>query len=259
MLFQRLRMAEKGALLAAKGKRLTGVSGMPPRRGHLSPPLLGQGGLSIMKSVALGLALAAVGMATAAHASLSVIPIASPGNWSAFDNVNVGSTFGMTMTNAGMISFTTDGNVAVGTNPNVDAAPAGDSSHYVWGVGGVTVTFANPVTSFDIYWGSIDGSSSNNNVLTIGSDSITGAYLVSQGYADGGGDQSGSIDNRWFQISSTTPFTTFTASSTTNAFEFDMSGSAPEASTWAMMLMGFAGLGYAALRRGRNASPAAVA
>jgi hypothetical protein len=31
--------------------------------------------------------------------------------------------------------------------------------------------------------------------------------------------------------------------------------SVPEASTWAMMLTGFAGLGFAALRRGRKTAP----
>jgi fibro-slime domain-containing protein len=37
-----------------------------------------------------------------------------------------------------------------------------------------------------------------------------------------------------------------------------LSPSVPEASAWAMMLMGFAGLGFAAVRRGRKVAPAAA-
>jgi hypothetical protein len=221
-----------------------------------------------MKSLLLGLSIAAVGAVTAAHATVSIVQIASPGNWSAFDNVTVGLQSGSTATNSGLITFTTDGNVAVGTNVNVNAAPAGDASHYLWGVGGATITFANAVTSFDIYWGSIDGSGNNNNslVLNVGSDTITSDHLVSMGLTNGAGNQFDIFDNQWFRISDTNPFTSFTASSTTNAFEFDMAGPSvtqtsgvPEPSTWAMMLIGFAGLGYAAFHRRKDSAPRAMA
>jgi hypothetical protein len=211
-----------------------------------------------MKSLLLGLSVAAVGAVTAAHATLSIVQIASPGNWSAFDNVTVGLQSGSTATNSGLITFTTDGNVAVGTNVNVNAAPAGDASHYLWGVGGATITFANAVTRFDIYWGSIDGNGNNNNslVLNVGSDTITGDNLVAMGLTNGAGNQFDIFDNQWFRISDTNPFTSFAVSSTTNAFEFDMAGPSvtqtsgvPEPSTWAMMLLGFAGLGYAGFKR----------
>jgi hypothetical protein len=211
-----------------------------------------------MKSLLLGLSIAAVGAVTAAHATVSIVQIASPGNWSAFDNVTVGLQSGSTATNSGFITFTTDGNVAVGTNVNVNAAPAGDASHYLWGVGGATITFANAVTRFDIYWGSIDGNGNNNNslVLNVGSDTITGDNLVAMGLTNGAGNQFDIFDNQWFRISDTNPFTSFAVSSTTNAFEFDMAGPSvtqtsgvPEPSTWAMMLLGFAGLGYAGFKR----------
>ena len=214
-----------------------------------------------MKSLLLGLSIAAVGAVTAAHATISIVEIASPGNWSAFDDVTVGLQSGSTITNAGPITFTTDGSVAVGTNVNVNAAPAGDTSNYLWGVGGATVTFANAVKSFDIYWGSIDGNSSNNNsiVLNVGSDTITGDDLVSMGLANGAGNQSDTFDNKWFRILDTDPFTSFTVISTRNAFEFDMAGGVPEPSTWAMMLVGFAGLGYAAFHRRKDSAPRVMA
>ena len=37
-----------------------------------------------------------------------------------------------------------------------------------------------------------------------------------------------------------------------NAFRLDLGTPAPEPSTWAMMLLGFAGLGYAGYRRSRR-------
>ena len=221
-----------------------------------------------MRLLLLGLSIAAVGAVTAAHATVSIVQIASPGNWSAFDNVTVGLQSGSTATNSGLITFTTDGNVAVGTNVNVNAAPEGDASHYLWGVGGATITFANTVTSFDIYWGSIDGNGNNNNslVLNVASDTITGDDLVSMGLTNGAGNQFDIFDNQWFRISDTNPFTSFTASSTTNAFEFDMAGPSvtqtsgvPEPSTWAMMLIGFAGLGYAAFHRRKDSAPRVMA
>jgi hypothetical protein len=221
-----------------------------------------------MRLLLLGLSIAAVGAVTAAHATVSIVQIASPGNWSAFDNVTAGLQSGSTATSSGLITFTTDGNVAVGTNVNVNAAPEGDASHYLWGVGGATITFANTVTSFDIYWGSIDGNGNNNNslVLNVASDTITGDDLVSMGLTNGAGNQFDIFDNQWFRISDTNPFTSFTASSTTNAFEFDMAGPSvtqtsgvPEPSTWAMMLIGFAGLGYAAFHRRKDCAPRVMA
>jgi hypothetical protein len=38
--------------------------------------------------------------------------------------------------------------------------------------------------------------------------------------------------------------------------DFALGGAVPEPSTWAMMLIGFAGLGYAGYRRAREPRPA---
>src|SRR5207344_1812109 len=96
-----------------------------------------------------------------------------------FDNNTVGdkSGYSQALTSAGLtaIGFTTDGAVANGTTVNVNAAPAGDTSNYLWGVNGdnglsddpfkkgATVLFltkdlkeAVKVNWFYIYWGSID-------------------------------------------------------------------------------------------------------
>ena len=45
------------------------------------------------------------------------------------------------------------------------------------------------------------------------------------------------------------PIEFFAASSTSNAFEFHMGSTVPEPSTWAMMLVGFAGIGFRTYRK----------
>jgi hypothetical protein len=124
----------------------------------------------------------------------------------------------------------------------------------VEGGGSETATFATPQTSLSIYWGSIDGDTGGNlnlNSIAISVDgfTLTGADLATMG-ALGRGDQTNPLDNQLVTITGLGPFTEVTFASTGNAFEFSLPGSGvPEPSTWAMMALGFAGLGYAAFRR----------
>ena len=238
-----------------------------------------------MTKMLLTTALASIGFATAAYAgsvtvngvTLTQIPAE---NTLTFDNNPIGSTFGTSTacgTSAGCvgISFSTDGNVWQGLNSGISAPPAGDTSHYLWGLtNGALVDFSRPVTYFDIYWGSIDAFTTSNGsirydntlfVQTFNND-VTGTDLVDANSLFGGnlnpaingfGNQFDANDNQWFRVSLADggQINAFLASSTNNAFEFDMAG-APEASTWAMMGLGFAGLGFAAFRRGRKTSVA---
>ena len=243
-----------------------------------------------MKRFLLATALASVGFATAAHAGsvtidgLTITQILAeyPGT---FNNNPIGSTTGYSgvcnSAYCGTIAFSSDGGVQQGTT-GAYAQPAGDGSHYLYGVnfpaaafggiyvGGLTgsiVTFNSyQPDSFNIYWGSIDalttstGSTRYDNTLTVyglGDNiiigSITGSELVAAtaewaAPVQGLGDQLDANDNQWFNISADQSILGFSAYSTNNAFEFDMAV-VPEPSTWAMMLLGFAGLGYAALRR----------
>jgi PEP-CTERM motif len=186
----------------------------------------------------------------------------------------------------GAIQFASDGGVANGTSGSA-ATPAGDTTNYLWGVNGLNplgfngaeVIF-NPAngadglpTSFNIFWGSIDalmtnpdGSPRYDNTLTVFTsvntqDSVTGSQLAAAGVfgVNGFGNQFSANDNQWFNIHDTAgTIEFFTARSTNNAFEFDMGSSVPEPSTWAMMVLGFASLGYAAFRRGAKAKTRAL-
>jgi hypothetical protein len=142
--------------------------------------------------------------------------------------------------------------IEIGTIASFSADPLGDTLPYMAVEGGGTeqVVFDTARTSISIYWGSIDGNQGGNNnlnTITLGGFTLTGADLVGLG-ATGTGDQTSSLGNELITITGLDPFTKATFSSTNNAFEFSLAN-VPEPSTWAMMMLGFAGLGYAAFRR----------
>jgi hypothetical protein len=157
-----------------------------------------------------------------------------------------------------------------GTLANVYAAPLGMGTSQITGTtymaveggGTETVTFATPRTSIAIYWGSIDDGTDGGNInsfaITIDSYTLTGADLVSMFGAHGGGSQTDPKANQLVTISGLGAFTDATFSSTKNAFEFSLGTAVPEASTWAMMALGFVGLGYAAFRRNTKGRALAI-
>jgi PEP-CTERM motif len=215
-----------------------------------------------------------------------IITQISPENPTTFNDVPTGPTGFLKNSTVcdsaycGPIQFSSDGAVENGTTNGISAAPMGDSTNYLYGVNGVNplgfqgaeVIFNPPngeaglPNSFNIYWGSIDALMTNpdgtpryDNVLTVFTipsvntqDSVTGSQLAAADVfgVNGFGTHNHPNDNQWFNVRDTAgPILFFTASSARNAFEFDMGSSVPEPSTWAMMALGFAGLGYAAFRR----------
>jgi hypothetical protein len=148
---------------------------------------------------------------------------------------------------------------AKGTTSGISAAPLGmgtgpDGTTYmsVEGGGVEMATWAKPQTSLSIYWGSIDGNSNLNTLaITIDGYTLTGADLISLG-ALGAGDQGAPADNQWVTIKGLGDFTQVAFSSTANAFEFSLGSPVPEPSTWAMMGLGFAGLGLMGWRKTRQ-------
>jgi hypothetical protein len=232
------------------------------------------------------LALAAITPAShAATVTIGNITIeqVNPFKPGTFDNNKVGDKAGFSkaVTSAGLttIGFATDGAVATGSAAGVNAEPAGDKTNYLWGFRGANGLSTNPfkfgatvlfltndmkdgvlVNWFYIYWGSIDAITGDgyDNTLTLSNgDSVNGSQLAAAAFnplVNGQGDQKDANDNEWFKISDKTAFFGFNAFSSRHAFEFDMA--VPEPSTWVMMGLGFAALGYGAFRRGAKASTA---
>jgi hypothetical protein len=164
---------------------------------------------------------------------------------------------------------------AKGTTPGISAAPLGMGTSTTTGTtymsveGGGTemASWATPQTSLSIYWGSIDGnvpgapSGGNINDLSITVDgyTLTGLDLMAMG-AHGTGSQTDPKANELVTITGLAAFTTVEFHTSRNAFEFSLgsSSSVPEPATWAMMMLGFAGLGYTAFRRNSKGRALAV-
>jgi hypothetical protein len=188
-----------------------------------------------------------------------------------FDDIPVGSS---NFTDHGIV-FSGPGTVQDTSVPGNYAQPAGDKSNYMAVEGGQTETLTapslyGPFGGFSIYWGSIDGKGNINTLAFWDAAkevySITGAQLKSMGLSTGAGSWTSKLDNEFFTFKGLPDFTSVTLSTVQNAFEFDLPVAAfgpqadppaiapdpsavPELTTWVMVIVGFASLGYAAFRR----------
>jgi hypothetical protein len=92
----------------------------------------------------------------------------------------------------------------------------------------------------------------------MGAYTLTGTQLATMFGADDNGNQGSPLGNQLVTITGLTPFTTASFSSTGDAFEFSLVG-VPEPSTWAMMAIGFAAMGFIGFRRTRTRSTISIA
>jgi hypothetical protein len=227
-----------------------------------------------------GLLGAVVAIALSSAANAASIAILSPGDMgppagygsaATFDGVSAeayGSTLPFGSFLDGGASFSGSGVVMNNGGQGslgLYATPFGDATNYmaVLGGGSEAIAYSGLKDSFGLYWGSVDAYNSltfyAGDVLVA---TISGADLGSSVSANGGQGDYGS--NAYVWITALPQFDRVVAASSSNAFEFDnvIAGLAPrftgavaavpEPSTWAMLLIGFAGLGYGALRRKRT-------
>ena len=171
------------------------------------------------------------------------------------------------ITNVGGITFSGTAliaNNAPGTSAGISASPAGDATNYMSILGGnsETLTFAATETRFGLYWGSIDAY--NSISFFSGNDAspfltLTGNTLNAAPPVGSNGDQSSALTNSYLTFTDLS-FNKIVLASAQNSFEFDnlsyggaehhfSVGSVPEPSTWAMMVLGFVGVGFMTYRR----------
>lgn len=179
-------------------------------------------------------------------------PVASTINFDAVaPNTQPGNLNGFTVTG--------EGGVRTGDASGVYAQPAGSSGNYFTtsydgsGYPTATSTFTSSqvYSSFSLLWGSIDAYNTINfflNGVNVGSFSGATAGII--GAPAPFGNQESGASNRY--VSFTGLYDTVSFGSTQAAFEVDnltFAGAVPEPATWAMMMLGFAGVGFMAYRR----------
>ena len=135
--------------------------------------------------------------------------------------------------------------------PGEHLAPSPFGAYAYADAGGFVFHANQTMTSIEFNWGSWDYqpvTGSGTNIFAAGNTIITGAVLAGAFPFSGPRDAS-------IIITGLAPFTEATWSNyPASIFEFNNVGvpgatATPELSTWAMLLLGFAGLGYAARRR----------
>jgi hypothetical protein len=163
-------------------------------------------------------------------------------------------------TSNALVTYTSTGQVGVvqGTNNFFNVAPTTDTTPYlsVFAGGSETLTLTTPATAFGLYWGSIDH---YNDLKLYNGATLLADISLAQLLATPGG--SGIIDgvtSEYVTISNLgAGITSVVMTSSINSFESDNLEvtSVPEASTWAMMLIGFASVGFLSYRS-RSRRPA---
>jgi hypothetical protein len=219
-------------------------------------------------------AIVALGLSSTGHAaSITILPAgdlgppAGYGSGATFDTVSAeayGSTAPFGSFVEGGAAFSGSGVVMNnGEQPflGLYATPYGDSTNYmaVLGGGSENIVYSGLKTVFGLYWGSVD----TYNYLTFYNGdtvvaTITGSDVAPPMQANGG--QTDYTSNGYVWITALPQFDRVVAASSSYSFEFDnvvaggatLSAAVPEPSTWAMLLLGFAGLGYAAVRRNKG-------
>jgi hypothetical protein len=215
-------------------------------------------------------AVVALGLSTAANAaSITILP---PGDLGPPAGYGTGATFnavaaqpyGSTTSSGSFLdggaAFSGSGVVMNNGGQGSDglyATPYGDATNYlaVLGGGSEQIAFSGVKTSFGLYWGSVDTYNSltfydgNTSVATISGTDVAPPLAANGGQTD-------YASNGYVLISALPQFDRVVAASSSNSFEFDNvvaggTSAVPEPSTWAMLLLGFAGLGYAGFRRSK--------
>jgi PEP-CTERM motif len=219
------------------------------------------------KTLLMTTGLAWLALTAAASAAPVVTVSPGPANPTYFDGLITGAHDFMVGDDSWSLVSGSAG-IAIGTTPGISAAPLGMTNPYMSVQGGGTeeVVFGSARTSLSIYWGSIDaneagtpsGGNINSLAITIDGYTLTGSDLVALYGLHGDGSHGDPLANEWVTISGLGSFTTVDFSSPRNAFEFSLSSGVPEPSTWAMMALGFAGLGYAAFRRNTKVRALAI-
>ncbi len=207
----------------------------------------------------LGAAMAAPLLFSAAPAGAVVLFSFSPGEASPATGYSVVNTFDTAagITGSGFLIKTPPSDSQGAPPANSD--PSGTPYLSVLGGGSATIAFDGPVSRFQFDWGSID----RFNTLIIDATGVDKIVIPGANFINAAnGNQVSPGTNGLFTVWGTAgeTFNSITLESGRNSFEIDNlaigTAAVPEPAAWAMMILGFGGVG--AMVRRRRATPLAV-
>ena len=199
---------------------------------------------------------------TAANAAVTVVSVNgntmgygfTPSSVITFDTFKPNTSANFT---TGGATFAGAGFIETGSKANIYQAPTGDATPYL-ALGNTsahsgnveTVSFSKTEGKFGIYWGSAD---SYNTLTFLLNGVAVGSF---NGSVIGTPNKNGNTGTSGY-VNFTGKYNEITLTTTQPNFEVDnlAVGGVPEPSTWAMMLLGFGGIGFLMYRRGKTASP----
>jgi hypothetical protein len=197
--------------------------------------------------------LAAVTFASSAYAAVIPVVSADPGTGQNFSSQPLGPAIGSFVIGDWTFTPVANSQILIGSDGN-GAQPFGTSGNYlsVLGGGSVDISFSSR-TSISFFWGSVDSYNSIVFHTASGDQLLTGnavAPLLPNGC------QNSAACNGYVTFTSDSAFTSVTLSSSGNSFEITNISAVPEPSTWAMMILGFLGLGFFGYRKSKHSGPA---
>jgi len=144
------------------------------------------------------------------------------------------------------------GSVVKGNKKNIYAAPTGDTSKYLTtGIGTITIKFADPISYFGLYWGSVDQYNTVKLFDGASVETITGSEVALMGGIKADGTTSEYVN---FFADPGVSWNKITLTSTQYAFESDNHAfitASPEPASMALIGLGvgLVGLGVARKRK----------
>jgi PEP-CTERM motif len=219
----------------------------------------------LLRSIASAAALGLVNLVSSANATVIFGGVANPSdlnltatatNFNGADatTASLNSLSGYTQIGSPLTFKGTNASLEqiLDTTSGIGALPYLDTTKYlsVLGNGLVTVTLSAAATQVSFYWGSID---KYNTITFSDGQSFTGNDIAGK-TPDGCQQMIDCNGVVTFKETNGGTFTSFTMSSGQNSFETDnfdvvLAPPVPEPSTWAMMILGFLGVGFMAYRR----------
>jgi hypothetical protein len=207
--------------------------------------------------------IASAGLLIAASANAAVV--VTTGGVAAGDGSNLVSAFApttYTMSPGSVPTFTGDAVLfTTGTVSGQNAQPFSDGTTYA-SVGTLvspaisTLTLSGgPINYIGLYWGSIDAF--NSITITNSNNETTVINSANYNALDPANGDQGLLGSAYVNIFDTAfNITSIVFASSQKAFEFDnlTVAAVPEASTWAMMILGFLGVGFLGYRKSSKSS-----